>query len=81
MPAMPPGNPWLNIGKLLSIEEQLRTGQKIQSGKFVLPNYWADLARLLQIYAFGKEKQKIKVIKRQMKSKVYDTYIDKRIAQ
>jgi thymidylate synthase len=81
MPAMPPGNPWPNIEKLLSIEFQLRTSQKTASVKPAIPDYWADLVRLLQIYASDKNKKQITAIKRQMKSQVYDAYIDKRIAR
>ena len=81
MPPMPPGDPWPHVKRLLSIELRLRNGQNMPSSKFVSPNYWADLARLLQIFSSGKRTQLITTIKRQMKSKVYDTYIDKRIAR
>lgn len=81
MPAMPPGNPWPQIKKLLVVESQLRQGKQGEPSKLASPNYWADLARLLQIYSSKKRKQAIMKIKTEMKSKVYDTYIDKRISR
>jgi thymidylate synthase len=77
MPAMPSGNPWPSVTKLLVAEEKIRRGSKVIVGKTGLSNYWADLVRLLQIYGSAQRRQIID-IGSDMVSDVYNAYIEKR---
>jgi thymidylate synthase len=81
MPEMPEGNPWPNIGKLINVEAQFRKGKTPSIERLSLPNYWSDLARLLEIFARTKTRKSIKVNPVKMTTTVYTAYIDKRIAQ
>jgi len=77
MPPMPPGNPWPNLSKLAKVEALLRSGKGVQIERYSVPSYWADLMRLLQIFAFNKTKRSVRNLKSKMVSRVYDSYIDK----
>ena len=81
MPEMPKGNPWPNIGKLISVEAEFRKGKTPSIERLSLPNYWSDLARLLEIFASTKTKKSINANPVKMTTTVYSAYIDKRIAQ
>ena len=54
MPAMPDGDPWGAIEVLKEVEERIRTGKEVDIDKLGLDGYWADIARLLQVYALTK---------------------------
>jgi thymidylate synthase len=82
MPTMPLGDPWQSIEWLLRNERHIRGG-----GRDILPtdgidDYWTDLARLLLIYAFLKERDGRRIVfeKRKMVSTVYETFLRKRYA-
>lgn len=77
MPDMPAGDPWPHIRKLLDAEAQLRQKKPIQVDQLHLPDYWADLARILQIYA--SDAKTIKGLRKEMHSSIYETYIGKRV--
>src|SRR3569623_177116 len=87
MPSMPSGDPWASIKILLGAENELREGRTVGIPDLKLAPYWADLVRLLQVYRHFKNTQpatidakgefaKIDAIKAQMKSRVYDPFID-----
>jgi thymidylate synthase len=80
MPSMPRGDPQRAIVQLLKAEKAIRAGH--EGGQFVrgLDSYWADLVRLLQIFRYSKDKEaeKIRSVRRQMASRIYDPYIAKR---
>jgi len=78
MPSMPEENPWPHIAKLLSVEAQIRRNKTANLGKLALPDYWADLIRLLQIYAATGKKGVIQKLRSEMSTHTYNTYIDKR---
>jgi thymidylate synthase len=78
MPEMPTGNPWPNIARLLSAEQRIRKGQRPSSGR--LSPYWADLIRLLQVFALTKEKKPVDTVATKMTSSIYGSYIKKRVA-
>jgi thymidylate synthase len=78
MPSMPSGDPWPSVARLLSIEARIRQGEIVRLDSIRLPNYWADLARLLQIFANTKRNRAIVDIKNQMTTNVFDPYIEKR---
>lgn len=78
MPPMPNGTPWQNIEKIVAAEANIRIGKKIELNELGLADYWADLVRLLLLFASSKEGKDISNLRAEMKSKVFDIYIDKR---
>lgn len=77
MPAMPKGNPFPSIRKLLQAEKKLRNGIDVEIDKLPLAPYWADLARLLLVFKHVKEGKlmEIKSVNSQMSSSTYHDYI------
>ncbi len=51
MPAMPPGDPWAAVNALLEQEALLRRDGVDAAVELPAEGYWADLVRLLQVYA------------------------------
>lgn len=82
MPHMPTGDNTRNISCLLEIDEDIRNYTPVKLKINKLPGYWADLGRLLLIYRFAKDKNldEVATLRASMESKVYDTYIEKRLA-
>ncbi|MET4808361.1 thymidylate synthase [Limibacillus sp. MBR-115] len=86
MPAMPFHDNWASIGTLLDVERQIREGQYVDFELLDLPPYWADLARLLRIYAITKDQNEVSVasrrelvrLKQAMSTDIYDLYIRKK---
>ncbi|WP_079867579.1 thymidylate synthase [Pseudomonas aeruginosa] len=81
MPAMPEGDPWPSINKLLEAERKIRGGEEISVKDLCLDEYWADLARVFQFFTYTKDKveaEKIERILREMISDVYMSYLEKR---
>lgn len=80
MPAMPAGDPWPHVKVLLQVEAAIRQGKRIPKGASGLPPYWADLGRLLEVYRLSKthERSQVRGIRRQMSSRIYDSYIMRR---
>lgn len=83
MPAMPQGDPWPSLRKLIAAERAIRTGKKSSTMDNSIAPYWQDFIRLLQIYNLSSSghttaAQTIKGLKRNMSSKIYDPYIQKR---
>lgn len=80
MPAMPRGDPWKNINKLLRFESAIRRGR---TSVPTMPDeeYWADIARLLQIYAYGKLRRTAEAssVKKRMSTNFYHMYINDRL--
>ena len=80
MPAMPPGDPWAGAARLLDIERHLRTGTPPADVDFGHEPYWADLGRLLGVYAVRKgPREAIECIRKAMDSEYYNSYITDRI--
>lgn len=76
MPAMPPGDPRAGLARLLGVEHQLRTGTPPDGIDFGPEPYWADLGRLLGVYAVRKgPREAIARIWSEMDSDYYDSYI------
>jgi thymidylate synthase len=82
MPSMPQGDPWHAINMLLRAEEDLRLKGEFSPDLLNnLDSYWIDLIYLLQIFRYykdGKAKEIIN-IRSLMSSKVYNSFIDKRL--
>ena len=53
MPSMPLGDPSAQLGHLLDAEKVIRSGKPLDLDKIGLEKYWADLARLLQIFRYS----------------------------
>jgi thymidylate synthase len=79
MPAMPAGDPWLGVSSLLCAESRLRTGTPPNDTDFGPEPYWADLGRLLGIYAIRNgPREAIERIRSAMHDDYYDSYISDR---
>jgi thymidylate synthase len=80
MPTMPPGDPWAAVAHLLHVESQLRTGTPPADVDFGPEPYWADLGRLLGVYAVrAGPPETIERIRAAMSSDYYNSYITDRI--
>jgi len=81
MPPMPAGNPWKAIEALKVAEEQIRNGKEINVEDMGLDGYWADLARLLQVYALTRGRpgrsnlDKVEALAKAMSSDFFRPYI------
>jgi thymidylate synthase len=80
MPAMPTGDPWRAIARVVDAEEAVRNGQEVDARKLGVGRYWEDLVRLLQVYKYYRNRttNRIPAIKKQMSTKVFDAYIDQK---
>jgi thymidylate synthase len=78
MPPMPIGDPWLSLRKLLDAEERIRHGGEFDADAWGVEPYWADLIRLLQIFAATGNTNKIEAFKAKMVFDRYAPYIDSR---
>jgi thymidylate synthase len=85
MPKMPLGDPWPDIDQLLISETSIRLKRK-GSPRTYQGAYWADLDRLLRIYAITRGRRRptrkrmrdLVRLKNAMTSSVYESYIRKR---
>lgn len=78
MPAMPDGPPQSHIQELIKAESQIRTSGKTDVNLAELPDYWADLIRLLLVFRYYKDRERdeIERIKREISCRDYLTYIE-----
>jgi thymidylate synthase len=79
MPAMPLGDPWSSIDKVLKAQEQIRASEAIAASNLDVDPYWGDLIRMLQIFATKGDEQTIRKLQQEMSSSCYKHYIDSRI--
>jgi thymidylate synthase len=79
MPDMPHGDPQAGIARLLYVEHQMRMGTPPDDLDFGTEPYWADLGRLLAVYAVRKgPREAIEHIRSVMDNDYYDSYITDR---
>jgi thymidylate synthase len=78
MPEMPEGNPWPAIGRMLEAERRIRASEQVDASKWGVDAYWADLIRLLQIFAATGDEERINELKSAMNFTRYGSYIDAR---
>lgn len=76
MPEMPLDDPWQGVASLLRVERELKEGASPDDVDFGPEPYWADLGRLLGVYAIRKgPREAIERIQSSMRSGYYDCYI------
>ena len=83
MPAMPLGDQWENIRNLLDVEKYLREGGDPFSARFSIDPYWADLERILAIYALEKTQRRSDVasLSDQFHSDIYTVFVKDRLGK
>jgi thymidylate synthase len=81
MPVMPAGDPWPAVQSLLAHEEAIRSGTGPPPTEASADPYWADLVRLLEIYAHSKRGNLAEVLRLRlsMVEPAYDIYIASRL--
>jgi thymidylate synthase len=81
MPAMPAGNQWKEIEKLIKLEEKIRLGGVLDIETLELNDYWKDLACLLAFYQYQKENNipGMQKIKETIKEPIYHPILEKKI--
>lgn len=87
MPPMPKASVMKLRPALLQIEQALRAGSFVDVSQQNLPEYWADILWLLQIYAASQSSgngtkmsdAEFSQLKSRLSARVYDEYIDRRI--
>jgi thymidylate synthase len=84
MPAMPAGDPFALIDRLLAIENRLRSGEALDAAAEVDVPYWADFVRLLQVFWArewaGKDyAQRLRELRAELFSPSYRPYVDGRL--
>ncbi|MCW5658873.1 MAG: thymidylate synthase [Burkholderiaceae bacterium] len=82
MPPMPEGDPWLQIEKVLQFEAHIRNGRAAGIKLEGLPDYWADLVRILQIFRLTKQQaiaKDVRALAARMSTNTFAPYIRKRI--
>jgi thymidylate synthase len=80
MPPMPTGDPWPSLKRLLDAEYRIRHGIELDPSVWDLDSYWADLIRLLQIYAASGDVATIEALQSKMAHRRYTPYIESRKA-
>lgn len=81
MPAMPDGDPWGHIRRLLEAERLIRLGVPIRDVELPDSPYWGDLGRLLAILRMRKDRDRpgIAEMRTKMTSSAYNVYIQARL--
>ncbi len=80
MPEMPLGDPWAGIAALLETERSLREGAPPARTNFGDDPYWADLARMLGIYADRRgPRTVIEQLRATLSNDYYKLYVDDRL--
>ncbi|WCP13305.1 Thymidylate synthase [Sphingobium sp. AntQ-1] len=75
MPPMPRSEPFAMIGELLAFERKARVNEEADPDAELGQNYWADLARLLQIN-FARDDNEIMDISARMRNNFYHSFIE-----
>lgn len=80
MPAMPSGEPWRGVAAMLVAERSLRQGIQPRNVDFGAEPYWADLGRMLGVYAVRDgPREAIEQLQAGMDSEFYNSYIADRL--
>jgi thymidylate synthase len=80
MPAMPSGDPWSSVRRLVATERELREGADPLKVKFDEEPYWQDLARLFAIFALNARGRASDIpgVRGQISSTVFDVFLNDR---
>lgn len=78
MPKMPIGNPWPAIDNLLDAELRLRSKRRLKASNLNTDSYWADLIRLLAIFAATGKDARIDTLKSELVHDQYRLFADAR---
>lgn len=78
MPAMPHGDPFAAMSKILECERRMRNGEYVIASEIFEENYWADLLRLLQAFWASGMDERLDEIASQFKHPIYRTYLETR---
>jgi thymidylate synthase len=78
MPAMPHGNPFSLIPKLLDTEKKLRKGEIFSASSVFSTEYWADIVRLLQVFWEPDTIDRLDILKAELVNPIYRSYLDGR---
>jgi len=81
MPSMPNGDPWDNVADLLAVEHDLRSGISPADVSLSSSAYWADLERLLAVFALVKAREAaaVSVLRETFTNPTYDLFIADRL--
>lgn len=81
MSAMPAGNQWDEILKLIKLEEKIRLGHSVDIEAEQLPEYWKELAYLLAFYQCQKMNNTdgMKKIKEAIMDSIYYHILEKKV--
>jgi thymidylate synthase len=81
MPAMPNGDPWPAVDRLVGLGEELRAGAEPLTVEIDDDPYWGDLSRILVILALLKADRlnDIAVVRDALHSSFYDIYIGDKV--
>lgn len=83
MPAMPVGDPFPLVGRLLDIEQRLRVGEGLDAAREMDDPYWADIVRLLQVF-WAREWEndhpnRLRQLRDELVTTTYHPYVDARM--
>jgi thymidylate synthase len=80
MPEMPVGDPWPALETIRKVEPLIRAGTdvNVECTTHNIDPYWADLVRLLLVFAARGDDARIDAIKSTLVFKKYSTYIQAR---
>ncbi|MEH6671200.1 thymidylate synthase [Halopseudomonas sp.] len=81
MPAMPRGDPWRSVNKVLKAEESIRLGEIVDVESLDLDEYWSDIIRIFQFFKHTSppedDRKAIEVLSN-IKHSVYSAYLEQR---
>lgn len=82
MPAMPSGDPFTIVDRLLDVERRLRAGETLDAGREIGNAYWADIIRLLQVFWVSRfapeDLGRLDALRAELVSESYRPYLDGR---
>ena len=80
MPAMPPGDQWANVERLLELEGYLRAGGDPHNAPEIDNPYWSDLGLILAMFALDKQGSSpdIPTLMSKVSTPVYNVFLDDR---
>lgn len=83
MAAMPSGDPWPHVEKVLEIESTLRLGQPLPIDRTSRPPYWNDIVTLLKIFKAFRDRDydQVVTLREFLSTRYYDSLISDKLAR